>query len=295
MKFTRYILLFASLLTLSGCGPSRGDYPTPIPPDVLPTAIMQTAAALNATAFALTPSATLTPTPTITPTPTVTFTPTPIPPAPEARLHILAPGPASLVASSLQARLFLVPGETNLVQVALYSEDERLLARDLTRVVDVPPPGLELSVEIPFQIRVAQLGRLEVSMTDKLGRVEALTSLHLTLLPVGLSQVNPPDPPFERAVFYTPQPKASASGGTLTVEGAFWPINDQPVILQLEDEAGMVWTRQLLLTGDTYVTFSTSLPYKVSKPTTARLSIRQADSRFDALAYLYSILVTLNP
>jgi hypothetical protein len=188
-----------------------------------------------------------------------------------------------------------VPGETDLVQVSLFSEDELLLARDLTRVNDMPPPGLELFLEIPFEIRFAQLARLEVSTTDKAGRLEALTSMHLTLLPVGLSQINPADPPFERAAIYSPEPNASISGGTLVVEGAFWPMNDQPVILQLEDEEGMIWTRQLSLVGDTYVSFSTTLPYKVYKPTAARLSIRQSDSRFHALAYLYSFLVILYP
>ncbi len=119
--------------------------------------------------------------------------------------------------------------------------------------------------------------------------------MHLTLLPVGLSQINPSDPPFERAVIYSPAPEASVFGGTLVVEGAFWPLNDQPVILELQDEDGMVWTRQLSLVGDTYIPFSTTLPYKVSEPTTARLSIRQADPRFNAIAYLYSVLVTFNP
>jgi hypothetical protein len=53
MKLTRHFILLASLWTLSGCGPAGDSYPTPIPPDILPTAIIQTAAALNATAFAL--------------------------------------------------------------------------------------------------------------------------------------------------------------------------------------------------------------------------------------------------
>jgi hypothetical protein len=287
--------LIVSFLTLSGCSRTTEAYPTPIPPDVLPTAIQQTAEALNATARASQPTPTVTPTATITPIPTITQTPTPIPPAPVARLHILSPGPASLLASPLQMRLFIIPSETNLVQVALFSEDERLLARDLFSVNDNPPPGLELTVELPFQIRLAQIGRLEVLVKDKQGRIEALTSEHLTLLPVGLSQLNPPDPAFERAVFYSPQPRESAYGGSLLVEGAFWPINDQPVILQLEDEAGMTWTRQLTLKGDTFVTFNTSVPFNVSSPTLARLSIRQADTDFNAVAYLYSILVMLNP
>jgi hypothetical protein len=301
MKPTRLFLLLASFWTLSGCAPSGESYPTPIPPEILPTAILQTAEALNATALALMPSPTATITalpPTSTPTSTATDTPTPIPPAPSARLLIEAPGPMSLLASSIQIRLFIIPGETNLVQVALYGEDGRRIWRDQKIMQDVPPPGLELSFDTHFYIRAAELARLEARTTDKAGRIETLTSMHLTLLPMGLSQINPPDPPFERAAIYSPAPEANVFGGTLVVEGAFWPFNDQPVILDLQDESGRVlMTRQLpeLPVGNTYIPFTTTLPYKVSEPTRARLSIRQTDPRFNTIAYLYSVLVTLNP
>jgi hypothetical protein len=202
----------------------------------------------------------------------------------------------SLLASSIQTRLYLIPGETDTVQVALYGEDGRLLARDLTRVKDVPPPGVDLFLEIPFEIRAVELARLEASTRDKAGRIESLNSMHITLLPVGLSQITPPDPPFERAAIYSPAPEASIRGGTLVVEGAFWPVNDQPVILELQDEDGRILsTRQLSLVGDTYIPFTTTLPYKVSEPMSVRLSIRQTDPRFNVIAYLYSLLVTLNP
>ncbi len=166
MKTTRLLLLLASFWTLSGCGPS-GPYPTPIPPEILPTAIVQTAEALNATAFALTPSPTVTSTPTITPTP---------------NLHVYAhahparaacractskrPGRCPCWLRRFKCACIVVPGETNLVQVALFGEDGRLLWRDLFIVQDVPPPGLELFLETPFEIRVAELARLEVS-TDR--------------------------------------------------------------------------------------------------------------------------------
>lgn len=304
LRFTplRFTLLLASCLTLSGCGPTGVSYPTPIPPDVLPTAIAQTAEALNATAFALTPSATSTPTalpPTRTRIPTSTYTPTPIPPAPTALIQIEAPGPMSLLATPLQLRLFVIPGQTDVVQVALFGEltGAAPIWRDLIPTHDVPPPGVNLSMEIRFEIRAAQLGRLEVSTRDRAGRIETLTSMHLTLLPMGLSQVNPPDPPFERAAIYSPESGASVSGGTLAVEGAFWPVNDQPVILELQDESGReLMTRQLPpMVGNTYLPFSITIPYKVSEPIQARLSIRQADPRFNAIAYLYSVVVTLNP
>lgn len=300
MKLTRFFLLLASFWTLSGCGLAGESYPTPIPPEFLPTAVAQTAAVLNATAFALTPSATSTPTalpPTRTPIPTSTYTPTPIPPAPPARIWIEAPGPMSLLASPLQLRLYLVPGETNRVQVSLFGEDGRLIWREQpARFQDVPPPGLELFLETPFDVRAAELGRLEVSAEDKAGRLETLVSLQVTLLPMGLSQINPPDPPFERAAIYSPAPEASVSGGILVVEGAFWPFNDQPVIIKLLDENGVeLQNRILYLPGNTYIPFTITMPYKVSEPIQARLSIRQADPRFNAIAYLYSVVVTLNP
>jgi hypothetical protein len=75
-----------------------------------------------------------------------------------------------------------------------------------------------------------------------------------------------------------------------------WPLNGTPVIIELQDEKGKIlMERQLDIKGDTYIPFSTTLPYKVFEPTRARLSIRQIDDRFDALVYLYSLLVTLNP
>ena len=299
MKLSRLFLLLASLWTLSGCAAISPSYPTPIPPEFLPTAIAQTAESLNATAFALTPSPTSTATalpPTRTPIPTSTRTPTPIPPAPPARLLIEAPGPMSLLASSVQLRIFLIPGETNMVQVSLFGENGRLLARDLTRVNDVPPPGVNLSIEIPFSIRAAELARLEVSTRDKAGRIEGLTAMHVTLLPMGLSQINPPDPPFERAAIYSPAPEAEVFGGTLSVEGALWPLNDQPVIIELQDEAGRIlMTRQLSLVGNTYIPFTTTMPYEVEEPTQARLSIRQTDPRFNRAAYIFSVPVILNP
>jgi hypothetical protein len=302
MKPSRLFILLVSFWTLSGCGPSGVSYPTPIPPEVLPTAIAQTAEAANATMFASTPSVTPTltlvpPTPTLTPVPTITFTPTGIPPAPEARIRIEAPGEMSLLVSPFQLRLYVVAGETGIVQVALYDEDGDRLYRNTFPILSVPPTAGYVSMKIPFEIvHTAELARLEVSTKDRAGRVEALTSIHLTLLQVGLNQVNQPAPPFERAAIYIPEPEAEVSGGILLVEGAMWPLNDNIVILELRDERGKIlMERQLALTGDTYVPFSTTLPYTVYEPTRARLSIHQMDDRFDALVYLYSLLITLNP
>ncbi len=289
LRFT----LLASLWTLSGCVASGPSFPTAIPPEALPTVVAQTADALNATARA---SFTSTPLPTNTPIPTITLTPTAMPPAPRALLQIESPGPMSRLVSPLQLQIFVIPGETGLFQAALYGEDGRLLARDLTRIEDVPPPGANLYIEIPFEVRVAELARLELSTADKLGRIEKLVSQHMTLLPDGLNQITPGNPPFDRAAIYSPANEAKIFGGMLEVDGAFWPLNDQPIILELQDERGRIlMTRQLSLTGDSHIPFVTTLPYTVSEPTPALLTIRQMDPRFSAIAYLFSVKVILNP
>ncbi len=41
--------------------------------------------------------------------------------------------------------------------------------------------------------------------------------------------------------------------------------------------------------------FETTIPYKISEPTLARLTIRQDDDRMDGLFYVYSQEVMLNP
>jgi len=193
--------------------------------------------------------------------------------------------------------VYLLPGETNRVQISLYGEDGRLLVRKLTVLgQDSPPPGIDVSLELDFEVQVAELGRLEVLMRDMAGRIEALNSIRVTLLPVGMSRIQPADVPYERAVFYRPQVGEVVSGGLLTVEGSFWPLNDQPAFIELQDEAGRpLMTRQLSLVGEGYISFQTALPYRIAQPTSARLSIRQIDPRFGEIAYLYSIVVRLEP
>ena len=300
--FLRFIFL-ASALTLGGCGLVRDPIPTPIPAGVLPTAIYQTAVALNATASANAPAATFTATATFTPLPTdtliptITLTPTGIPPAPRARIHVAAPGPMSKIASPLQVKMEVVAGKNMLVEIALYDEELNLIAREVQRIQSEPPTAAYVTTEIPFQIRAAGLGRLEVITRDLSGRIESLSSTFLLLQPVGESIINPPPPPFERAVFYFPEANAIVSGGVLHIEGAFWPLNnEQPVIIDIQEEGGrVILTKILSLQGDTFVPFSVDIPYQVLKPTPLRIGIHQNDARVDGLVYLFSQLLTLAP
>jgi len=300
------LFLLASLLALSGCTIQGGQsYPTAIPPEFLPTAIYQTAVAANATSAALTPSLTLeptlvpslTPTFTLTPIPSPTQTPTGIPPAPDAKIFIAAPGPMSRVASPINLRMNVVAGETQLVHIDLIGQDSGLIYSSLERVQAVAPTPAYVNIKINFELRaVSELARLQVSTVDRAGRIESLSSTYLILLSVGESQINPPPAPFERVVVFAPLPEAQIAGGVLVVDGAYWPVNNDLFVLELIDENGRpLGSRQLSLTGDTYVPFTTTIPYSITEPTRVRLVIRQTDDRIDGLIYLFSMLVNLMP
>ena len=305
MKPLNVLLLLASLLTMSGCGLADSSYPTPIPADVFPTAIWQTAVSINLTSTASAPTATLTPTvepsltpsPTLTLIPTITETPTGIPPAPRARIYVASPGPMSKIASPLQVRMEVVAGETKLVDIGLYGEDGRLIARELQRIQSEPPTAAYVTTEIPFQIRAAELGRLEIITRDRAGRIESLSNTFLLLLPLGQSEINPPAPPFERAVFYQPEVNVTVSGGVLHIEGAMWPLNNsQPVVIDVIEEGGRVMLSKILsLQGDTYIPFSVDMPYSATQAMPVRISIRQNDARIDGIIYLFSQLIILAP
>jgi len=243
------------------------------------------------------PSVIPTPTDTLTPAPTDTLTPSPT--APIAQIRIQSPGPMSKVTSPLSLRMQVVSGSSELVQVDLQGEDGRLLSRNLERV-PTWPGGYYVSLKIPFEVlTAAEVGRITVSTKDDAGRVQAQLGMRVLLLSVGSEEITPEGDSSERAVFYSPPRKekdAVAEGGVINVNGRYLPFNDQPVILELLDPKGKTLGLRLLeLSGSGEQLFSTTLPYKVSEPTPARLVLRQDDDRLDGLIYLYSQEILLNP
>ncbi|GAB4420970.1 MAG: hypothetical protein Kow002_09640 [Anaerolineales bacterium] len=275
--------------------------PTPYPAEYLPTVIALTANAAMNTMLAETQNAPPTATSTLTetpvpPTPLPSLTPTPSPLPPGAQIRILAPGPMSKVTSPLSLRMEVVAGGSDLVQVELVGEDGRLLARTLERVPS-RPSGVYVSMKIPFEVRSAgELARLTVSTKDERGRMQSLASLHVLLLSIGEDDFTPVSDFSERLVIYSPGPEMQAIGGELYVEGRFQPFNAQQVVMELVGEDGrVIGTRILTFNGLESQWFSTTIPYKISDVTNARLVIRQDDDRIDGLFYLYSQEIVLNP
>lgn len=301
----RKILSLASLAgLLAGCVlPGSTSVPTPYPADFLPTVIYLTAESLNGTMSAQTAAATTpteTPTQTLTPippTPIPTETATPAPGVPLAAIQISAPGPMSRVASPLEIRMTAVAGKSRIIEIALFGEDGRKLNSVLERVPGYAG-GDYIYEKIPFEIRAAgESGLIQVSTKDEFHRVQSLISVPVLLISSGASQINPAgNNIYERVVLYHLPPDSTISGGVVDVDGQFQPYNHQPVILELISNDGRsVGLRVLTFSKLGPQNFTTTVPYKVSKPTPARLFIRQADDVLANPVYVYSQELMLNP
>ena len=300
----RNILLLASLLGfLAACAaPTASPIPTAYPPDYLPTVIALTAESANQlgteVSLALTPTVHPTdiPSPTLSPTPQPTFTQTTIPGHEPAAIQIFAPGPMSKVISPINLKMNIIAGESEKVQIDLYGEDGRLLTRNLKRV-QISGKGVLQQIKVPFEIRAAaEVGRITVSTLDKAGRIQSLNSIHVLLLSSGSNEINPPGNPSEPVGVVSPLLEEPVSGGVLNVKGDVWPFNLNPFILELIDPANKSIGLRIL-TPDNLdpQLMNTTIPYKVSQPTLARLTIRQDDDRISGLFYVYTQEVLLNP
>jgi hypothetical protein len=203
----------------------------------------------------------------------------------------------SKVVSPITLRMNIVAGESKKVQIDLYGEDGRLLTRNVKREVPPSGKGVPQQIKVPFEIRAAaEVGRLTVSTTDKEGRVQSLNSVRLLLLSSGANEITPPGNPSEPVGVFRPEAEEEISGGVVNVRGDIWPFNLNPVLLELIGPDGRSMALRILnLEHLNPQLFETTLPYKVSEPTLARLTIRQDDDRIDGLFYLYSQEVILNP
>lgn len=302
------LILLASLLGLiAGCSPlaspASSPIPTPYPPEYLPTVIALTAEAIGVsatgTSIASIPTETLTATlePTLSPTSFHTFTPTSIPGHNPAAIQFISPGPMSKLVSPINLRMTVVTNETRSLQIDLYGEDGRLLSRNLKRNVPGSREGVFQSIKIPFEIRAAaELGRITVNMLDKDGKLLALNSTRVLLLSSGSNEITTTGNPSEPVGVFSPLPTEAVSSGVLTVRGDVWPFNLNPVIFELMSPEGKsIGLRILTVENIQPQMFETTIPYKITEPTLARLTIRQDDDRMPGLFYLYSQEIQLNP
>lgn len=307
----RNLFLLASLLgLLAGCSQSTTSAPTPQPPDYLPTMVALTGQAAFATADAQVP--TIPPTETLLPTSTLEVkfdvpspTPTFVPGFTEfAQIRFVSPGPLSSLTSPFVLQTILAAGESDRIQVDLLGEDGRVLQRILKKL-DRNPKGTFQRFELSFEIRaVTEAGYIRISTKDEFGRIHALNTLPVLLYSLGSAQVNPPgNVIYERVMVEGLKENANYYAGEVGLKGRIWTFNEQPVFVELIAQDGRpLISRVLALNGTDTQPFETTLPYKVSEPTPARLTFRQdnpllsvSDPALGRLIYLYSVDVILNP
>lgn len=306
MNPMRYrLLLLASLLgLLAGCAsPASTSIPTALPPEFLPTIIAQTAESANRAATETAFAAFTEIIPTNTPQPTHTFTPAPtltstsIPGHKQSAILITAPGPMSKVVSPITLNMDIATGKSKIVQVDLYGEDGRLLTRTLKKNVPTSTQGVLQTFKISFEIHAAsELGRITVSTQDEFGRVQSLNSVRVVLLSFGVNEINKPGSPYEQVRVFNPTLKETPSKGVVNLRMDLWPFNLEPVIAELIDPEGKSLGLRIISVAHLNPQLvETTIPYTISEPVLARLTIRQDDDRIPGLFYLYSQEVSLTP
>jgi hypothetical protein len=300
VRYRRICFFLCLAVIASGCQlPGFASPPTPYPTDYIATAVHSTALAIDAATQAASP-ATATPTVTSTfipPTLAATATPTPGPQVPLAAIQVRSPGPMSRIVSPLQVQLLAIAGSSKRVEVDLFGEDGRLLGRTLV-VVPGSPAGDTIQVKMPFEIRaVGENGYVQASTKDVRGRLQSVITVPVLLLSSGVSQINPPgNTIYERVAFAGLPPEAEISGTEIEVFGQLLPYNRSPMIMELMTEEGeSLSLRVLNVSGEDWQAVHTTLPFRVSSTTPARLFVRQADQVIPGDSYIFSQPVTLIP
>jgi hypothetical protein len=314
------IILFT--LLLGGCTIIPDiQLTTPRPTDYLPTSIAMTMAANSQSPQTPTYSETLIfsepdfPITTLTPETTVeitqqattqspntkkTPTPTPTPTIPEAVIQIVSPGSFSKLISPIKIEAYAQPGANNRINVELIGENGQLIANEtrfynnLTRLW--APVNLELSFKLENAVEFA---RLQIWTGDQFGRAIAISSVHLLLQSEGINRIYSNTILIDRCIVQSPRANEVASGGILIIEGEFFPYNNQPVLIELIAESGLIVSSksiQLLPeSNNRFSSFKIDIPFNVKNKTPVRLTLSQIDDRIPGKLYVYSQLIIIEP
>jgi hypothetical protein len=237
--------------------------------------------------------------PTIYLPPTKAATSIPQPAVGSGAIQFYSPGPLSKLVSPITFYGYAIPGYNNKGRVTLYGEDGRLLASEVLQLNAVYTWAF-FNLTLPFETQGAgELARLSISTQDQYGRLTALYSVHLILLPERFSVINPPGDFKERCVLDKPVAGRQNAGGTVTVTGKMRPFNSLPLVVELVTRDGNIIASKLVATSpapdDSYVPFQVDVPYSISYGTWALLVVRQPDERIGGTMYLYSREVYLRP
>jgi hypothetical protein len=236
--------------------------------------------------------------PTLT-NPTAPATSFPPPEAQSAAIQFYVPGPMSQVTSPVHFYGYAIPGYNDKGRIQLYGEDGALLDSEVLQL-NTAYKWAFFSWSLPFEVRGAgELGRLSLSTRDQYGRLTALQSVHLLLLPNGSEVVNPPGSLAERCVIESPVAGKRISGGNVSVSGEMQPYNSLPLVVELVARDGSSLGSSLVSVNPgqagTFIAFQVDIPYSVTTYNPVLLTVSQNDDRIGGTMYLYSQEIYLNP
>ena len=224
-------------------------------------------------------------------------------PAPQlAKMRIVEPGPYSKVSSPIQMKALISPGDDGLVHVDLIGEDGRLMVSEVLDFHNYDAKNFYITPEIPFQIAsAAELARLVVYTNDMFGQMISLVSVDVLLIQLGGSDLTPSQIEFEPYLVNTPREGSLIAGGTVVINGAARLVNNNPLIIELIDEKGVVvGTGEVQVSqpsdGVTHVPFQLSVPYSITHRVRVRLAIHQESAtRIPGTVWMSSTILFLDP
>lgn len=217
-------------------------------------------------------------------------------------ITIIRPGQFSRHRSPIRLVANLAPGEDRAVEITLYGEDGRIIFTETgyAHPFDDPING-NLIKDFEFAITsLAETGRLELKVYDSNGRLMALNSVYLILLSTGTTDRNYTPEDQDRIMLQLPFPdQLEIYNSPLFIAGLVRTTSDTPLSVWLVDETGEIIGKgkaPVVLTPDTpYGQFVGEIPYQVSAPTSALLTLGLEEGRLAGLTYVKTIEIMLYP
>jgi len=187
----------------------------------------------------------------------------------------------------------LQPGADGRVQVELSDAAGRLLAR---QIFDFAGGDLELT--LPFEVSRPPLpARLTLRTLDAYGRVQAMSSVELTLLGEGQAVLLPAASQ-PGLTIVQPQAGQQLAGGSLTISGMAQFATTQPLSLQLVTRQGRVLVaREVYLEDDGAGTarFETTLSLDVGEPIWLQVAVTAFGRQVPGASHFAGIEILVLP
>ncbi len=212
---------------------------------------------------------------------------------------ILSPGNDARLVSPLKLKVASKPGDDGMVRIELIGRDNRLIFRKLLDFKEYKGNTLLIEQEIPFEIRSDEKARLQVVLENAKGKPVFITSVNLTLLSVGGTEVKGEEAVYPRFKIEQPYPGQSVQGEFLVVKGQIKPVNNTPIVLELIASDWHTLTSKIVaitLPADqtAFIPIEVKLSYKTGTQIPATLRIRQeSNNMINGTVMLWSEMITL--